>query len=81
MTDQQVLTLVNEALLYAKPERAHDLHLVTNEATLAELGIESIAALEMAAYLEEKLGKQFGDDELASITDMQAFIKLVRKYS
>jgi acyl carrier protein len=45
-------------------EREDRIDLVTDQSTFGELGIESIASLEMAAYVEDRLGRQFPDDEL-----------------
>jgi acyl carrier protein len=81
MTDSEIMALVNEAVVQALPERADDVASMSINAKLADVGIESIAALEIAAFLEERLGKQFPDDELACITDLHAFAELVHKYA
>ena len=81
MTDSQLLSLFREALLYADSSKqpAADKMMLTS--TLADVGIESIIALEMAAYIENKLDIQFPDDELSAIFTVSGFADLVRKYA
>jgi len=54
---------------------------LTMESTLDEFGVSSIVALEMAGYIEEKLGIQFADDELAQIGTIKGFVNLIRQYT
>ena len=49
--------------------------------TLASLGIDSIAALEIAACLEDRLGVQFPDDELSGLSDVRSLVLLMGRYA
>jgi acyl carrier protein len=69
--------LIKEALAYASPEHA-DVTL-TMESTLGELGISSITALEIAAFLEEKLNIKLPDDELAPLNTIGGLARLIRQ--
>lgn len=81
MTDQEIFALVKQAFVYAQPEKKSQIDLMTQESTFDELGIDSIAALEMSAYLEDKLGSQFPDDELTRVMDMRGFMNLIRRHA
>ncbi len=47
--------------------------------TFAELGINSIKALELAALIEERLGVQFPDSELSGVVDFRGFAELLQR--
>ncbi len=80
LTDQEVIGLLRQAFLYAKPEHAEAAATLTLAATIEELGIDSIAALEMSGFVEEQLDLQFPDDELVAIRSLGDLARLVRKY-
>ncbi len=80
MTNDEILTLLNEAFEFAAPEQAA-VKALTIDSTLGEFGVSSIIALEMAGYIEEKLRIQFADDELAQIDTIKSFIHLIRHYT
>lgn len=79
MTDNQILTLLQEAFKIAAPEEAAAVEALKIDSTLSEFGISSIASLEMAGYIEEKLDIQFADDELSQIATIKDFVDLIRK--
>lgn len=79
MTNVENLDLLKEALAFAAPEKSQVNLSVDN--TLSELGISSITALEMAGYVEDKLGITFPDDELAQINTIAGFDQLIRKHT
>ena len=81
ITEQKIIAMLKEALAYATPERKDLIRVMTLDSRLSDLGVESIAALEMAGYLEDKLGVQFPDDELASIQSIRGLANLVRQYA
>ena len=81
ITEQKIIAMLKEALAYAKPEQKDLTRVMTLDSRLSDLGVESIAALEMAGYLEDKLGVQFPDDELASIQSIRGLANLVRQYA
>jgi len=75
--DERVIALLKEALAFAKPNQ----NAMSLDSRMSDLGVESIAALEMAGYLEEKLGVQFPDDELASVQTLRGLANLVHQYA
>ena len=79
MNDDQILTLLKEALVYADEDKAELTGEMNLDAKLAELGVESVAAMEMAGYIEEKLSILFPDDELASVSTVRDFVELIRR--
>ena len=79
--DERVTALLKEALAFAKPNQKHLINAMSLDSRMSDLGVESIAALEMAGYLEEKLGVQFPDDELASVQTLRGLANLVHQYA
>ena len=79
MNRDEVVLLLREAV---KAETKLDpavLDKMTAESSLAELGIDSIMALEMSAYVEEKLNIQFPDGPLSRVASVADFIDLIEK--
>lgn len=81
MTNDEILSLLQEALEFTVPEEKEIAKELNTEKTLGEAGISSIVAFEMAGYVEEKLEIQFADDELARINTVEDFINLIHRYS
>jgi acyl carrier protein len=79
MTENQILTLLQEAFKVAAPEESAAVDALKIDSTLGEFGISSIASLEMAGYIEEKLDIQFADDELSQVVTIKGFVDLIRK--
>jgi acyl carrier protein len=78
MSDQEIIDLLREALLFADDKYGDVLGQVEIDATLSQLGIDSIDALKIAAYVEDKLQVQFPDNELSSLVDVRGFVNLTR---
>jgi acyl carrier protein len=80
MTEEEVLALLREAMVHVKdtraPLRAEALRM---EATLGSLGIDSIAALEIGAFLEDRLDVLFPDDRLADVHEVRDLVALVQR--
>ncbi|MEP6801523.1 MAG: acyl carrier protein [Acidobacteriota bacterium] len=76
MNDAEIKTLIGEAVAFADP-RLVGKPLSEND-TIAELGITSIAVLEIVGYLEDKLGVRFPDDELAQLNTIGGLSNLIR---
>lgn len=77
---QDTIGLLKRAFLYARPDHSEAAQRLTLDATIEELGIDSIAALEMSGFIEEQIDVQFPDDELVGIRSMRDLAQLVRKY-
>ncbi|MEH2361769.1 acyl carrier protein [Nostoc sp.] len=81
MTNEQILAFIKEAFVFAAPEQALTVEALTIDSTLGEIGVSSIIALEMAGYIEDKLGIQFADDEFAQIGTIKGFVNLIRQHT
>jgi acyl carrier protein len=81
VNDQEILQLLRSAHEFAQPDRADVRAFIEMGATLSDLGVTSISAMEMAGFIEDEIGVQFPDDELANIGSVSDFVKLVRQYS
>jgi acyl carrier protein len=79
MNDNQILAILQEAFELAAPEKAQSTDTLKIDSALSEFGISSIAALEMAGHIEEKLNVQFPDDELSQIDTVRGFVSLIHK--
>jgi acyl carrier protein len=77
VTDDEILSLIKEALEHSSPEHA-GVTLKPNN-TLGEIGISSITALEIAGYIEEKLNIRLPDDELAPLNTIGELVQLIRR--
>ena len=79
MTDEQILDLLRRALHQAAPKaaaKAPDLQLTH---TVKDLGIDSVALMEMVGCVEEEIGAQFPDDELAQLHTLGDFAACIRR--
>jgi acyl carrier protein len=81
LSDDEILALIREALLYAAPERPDRFEKVEWSSTLASLGLDSIGLLDASAYIEDKLGAHFPDDKLATVDNVSDFAALIRLHS
>jgi acyl carrier protein len=79
MSEHEIEELIREAIRFAEPELAAVE--LTSGSTLSELGIGSVSALEMVGYIEDKLGIQIPDDELAGLGSLEALVKLIRHHA
>lgn len=80
ITDDEILNLVREAVVFAAPEKAGQLGDLTMNTPLYEIGVDSVGLLEAASYVEEKVGADFADDELAHIESAADIAALVRAH-
>jgi acyl carrier protein len=77
MTDNEVIPLLKRALCWAKPQMATIADELDASTALADLGLESVALLEMAAFIEDKLQVEFADEQLVEIRSIADFISLI----
>lgn len=77
ITDERLLALVEEALKSLGDARIR-IDRLSMEATLAGLGVDSMNAIEMAAYLEDKLGIRMPDDQLAQVSSVSGLARIIR---
>lgn len=77
MSDAETLALIKDALNEVAPGREADFAKVTTDTSIADLGLDSIATMEMVGILEERIEQTFPDEELAKVNSVAHLIKLI----
>ena len=77
MTQSDIIDLIKEAHRYASPHRPEVTELIAIDASLVELGIESISAFEMFGFIEERLALEFAEDQLARLRTVRGIVELI----
>ena len=73
------IDLIKAAILEVDPTKASRLASVTPAMEIREIGMDSVATMEMVGYLEEKLETQFSDEVMVRINTFGDLISLVEK--
>lgn len=73
------LDLIKAAITAVDPSKTAKLANVTPKTEIRELGMDSVATMEMVGYLEEKLETQFSDEVMIRIQTFGDLISLVEK--
>ena len=73
------LELIKKAILEVDPTKASKLANLTAAQEIREIGMDSVATMEMVGYLEEHLETQFSDEVMVRITTFGDLIALVEK--
>ncbi len=73
------LELIKAAISAVDPSKTSKLHKVTLTTEIRELGMDSVATMEMVGYLEEKLDTQFSDEVMIRIQTFGDLANLVDK--
>lgn len=76
--DQTTIALFVEAINQVSSKRVASVHA---EQSISELGLDSIAVMEMVGTLEDKLSVHFSDDELTRITTFGDLANLIDKHT
>lgn len=76
--DQTTIALFVEAINQVSSKRVAS---VRADQSISELGLDSIAVMEMVGTLEDKLSVHFSDDELTRITTFGDLANLVDKHT
>jgi acyl carrier protein len=74
--DEEIITMFREAV---KEVENKDLDGLALETDLADLGLDSVATMEVIGVLEERLNVQFPDEDLANLKSLSDLTTLVRK--
>jgi acyl carrier protein len=78
MSDDQILNLIDTALTQVAPRKARTLRPLDPSASLADLGIDSLTAMELVGAVESRLGTTFADEELARVNRLSDLAHLIR---
>lgn len=73
------LDLIKAAIIAVDPSKAAKLAKITNSTEIRELGMDSVATMEMVGFLEEKLETQFSDEVMIRIQTFGDLVDLVEK--
>ena len=79
MTNEQILTLIRQALGEVAPARKAEFAAITEDTRIDALGLDSIATMEMVSFIEEHIEVTFPDDELARVQKVGDLVGLVRR--
>lgn len=77
-TDEEIIQLFKAAVYEVDQKQ---LGAVTPETQIAQLGLDSVATMEVIGALEEKLALRFPDEELATLKSVGDLTALVRRVS
>lgn len=77
MTFEQATELVGRAFGEVLPNVQVDLSTTNAESEIQALGLDSAQSLELAGFLEERLGCEFSEYELARVRTLRDLIALV----
>lgn len=75
----QAIDLIKAAILEVDPSKASKLASVTATQEIRELGMDSVATMEMVGFLEENLETQFSDEVMVRINTFGDLIALIEK--
>ncbi len=81
MSDIETIELIKTALTKVEPKKAARFAELSLDTGLDELGLDSLAMMEMLGFIEDHLGTTFDDDEIAraeSIADLVSLVKTGR---
>ena len=78
MNQEQILSLIRQALGEVAPTRKADFAGITVETRIDALGLDSIATMEMVSFIEEKIEVTFPDDELARVQKVGDLVGLIQ---
>ncbi len=81
MNSEQAAALVRDAISEVAPSKAGDLSSVDLNTKIRDLGIDSVAAMEMVGVVEEKLEITFPDEDLAQLNRFSDLVDLIVNHS
>lgn len=74
------MTLIKAAITAVDTTKTPKLAAVKPETEIRDLGLDSVATMEMVGYLEEKLETQFSDEVMVRINTFGDLVALVEKH-
>lgn len=77
-TDAEIIELFKTAVFEVDNKKLND---VTQQTTLASLGLDSVQTMEVIGAMEEKLNVQFPDEDLATLKSIGDLMNLIHRLS
>lgn len=78
MTDEKILSLIQEALFEVAPTRKEEFAKISFETKIDDLALDSIAVMEMVGSLEDRVETTFEEAELAKVQKLGDLGRLIR---
>ena len=79
MNDTEITALIQEALASVAPQQAAELKSLDLSIKITSLGIDSVAAMEIVGFVEERLEITFPDEDLAQLNTFEDLARLIRR--
>jgi acyl carrier protein len=79
MSDEAILRLIREALHDALPGRSAEFVDLKLDAAIKDLGISSLATLEMVGYIEDCLGRTLRKEDMMKLTTLRDMADMIRR--
>lgn len=79
MDNDQILSLIKEALAEVAPKRKADFENIAFDNQIEALGLDSIATMEMVNFVEERVDATFPDEELAKVQTIRDLAGLIKE--
>ena len=73
------MDLIKQAVTAVDTTKATKVATVRPETEIREIGLDSVATMEMVGYLEEKLETQFSDEVMVRINTFGDLVSLIEK--
>ena len=73
------MDLIKQAVTAVDTTKAAKVATVRPETEIREIGLDSVATMEMVGYLEEKLETQFSDEVMVRINTFGDLVSLIEK--
>lgn len=78
MTQQEILSMIQKAIDEVAPGKVSKIDDSNINTSIRDLGIDSVASMEMISMVEEELETNFPDDDLAGVNTLNDLLKLVQ---
>ena len=78
MNDNDLIVIFKEALDSVAPGRLQDFDVLTLDASIDDLSLDSVNFMELIGVVEERIGRTFADDQLARISTLRDIANLIR---
>jgi acyl carrier protein len=79
MKDDELTALFTRGIAQVAPDKSAVVGEISLEGRISDLGLDSIATMELVAYIEEQVGRRFHDDDIARVVTFADLTELIRK--
>jgi len=79
MTDEAAIEIIKDALREVVSGRDAEITEIDVDMKIRDLGIDSVASMEMVGCVEERLGTRFPDDSLAQLERFRDLVDLIHR--